>query len=74
MNFFVAEEINVTDEPQAENQRTGAIKKLNFGRPFCLLRLAAAQKIAHAAHSCKGGLCVNASSRVAWLAAAPPSM
>ena len=52
--------------------------KIFFGRPFCLFCLAAAQKIAHAAHSLsrlgelhvKAG-CFNPSSRVAQLVGAP---
>ena len=56
------------------------MEKRFLGRPLCLLCLAAAQEITHAAHSlavpvrwvaCKGGLCFNPSSRVALLAVAP---
>ena len=55
------------------------MEKSFLGRPLCLLRLAAAPKITHAAHSLprlglsciKGGLCFNLSSRVARLAGAP---
>ena len=52
------------------------MKKSFFGRPLCLLFLAAARKIAHTAHSLSrlGELqatCVNPSSWVARLAGAP---
>ena len=54
-------------------------KKSFFGRPFCLLCLAAAQNIAHAAHTLyrlgelhvKAGYVSNPSSRVARLAGTP---
>jgi len=54
-NDSQSEEINVIDESQAENRpvpvQEAEIRFLCFfGRPFCLC-LAAAQKIAHAAHS-----------------------
>ena len=51
-----SEEINVIDESRAENKpvpvREAEIRWKSFlGQPFCLSCLAAAQKIAHAAHS-----------------------
>ena len=81
-----SEEINVTDEPQVENrpvplQEAEIRWTKNFlGRPLCLLCLAAAQKITHAAHSLSrlgelyvkaGYICFNPSSQVARLAGAP---
>ena len=56
-NDSQSEEINVIDEFQAENrpvpvQEAEIIwKKGFFGRPLCLLCLAVAQVITHAAHS-----------------------
>ena len=81
-----SEEINVTDEPQVENRpvpvQEAEIRwtKSFLGRPLCLLCLAAAQKITHAAHSLSrlgelyvkaGYICFNPSSRVARLGGAP---
>ena len=51
------EEINETDESQTEKRPVPKQKaekrweKSFLGRPFCLLCLAAAQQITHAAHS-----------------------
>ena len=58
-NDSQSEEISVIDGSQAGNRpvpvQEAEIKwkgeKRFFGRPFCLLCLAAAQKITHAAHS-----------------------
>ena len=81
-----SEEINVTDEPQAENrpvpvQEAEIRWTKNFlGRPLCLFCLAAAQKITHAAHLLfllgelyvkAGYICFNPSGWVAQLSGAP---
>ena len=56
-NDSQSEEINVIDKSQAENRPVPVqeakirCQKINVSRPFCLLCFAAAQKIAHAAHS-----------------------
>ena len=56
-NDSQSEEINVIDESQTENRSVPVQeaeirwKKSFLGRPLCLLCLAAAQKITHAAHS-----------------------
>ena len=56
-NDSQSEEINVIDESQAENKPVPVqeaelrCKKSLFGQPFCLLCLAAAQKITYTAHS-----------------------
>ena len=57
-NDSQSEEINVIDYSQAAENRPVPMqeaeiswKKGFFGQPFCLFCLAAAQKIAHAAHS-----------------------
>ena len=56
-NDCQSEEINVTDEPQAENRPVPVHEaeirwtKSFLGRPLCLFCLAATQKITHAAHS-----------------------
>ena len=56
-NDSQSEEINVIDESQAENRLVPVQEaeitwnKSFLGRPLCLLCLAAAQKITHAAHS-----------------------
>ena len=54
-NDSQSEEINVIDEPEAENRsvplQEAEMEKSFLGRPLCLLCLAAAQKITHAAHS-----------------------
>ena len=81
-----SEEINVTDEPQAENRpvpvQEAEIRwtKSFLDRPLCLFCLAAAQKITHAARSLSllgelyvkvGYICFNPSSLVAQLSGAP---
>ena len=81
-----SEEINVTDEPQAENRpvpvQEAEIRwtKSFLGRPLCLFCLAATQKITHGAHSLSllgelyvkaGYICFNPSSWVAQLSGAP---
>ena len=56
-NDSQSREVNVIDQSQAENWRVPVQeaeirwKKSFLGRPLCFLCLAAAQKIAHAAHS-----------------------
>ena len=56
-NDSQSEEVNVIDESQAENgpvpvqEAQMRWKKSFLGRPLCLLCLAAAQEITHAAHS-----------------------
>ena len=74
-NDSQSQEISVTDDSQAENMPM-PVQEAEI--TFCLLCLAASQKITHAAHSlmvrgdaCKGRLCVNPSSRIARLAGAP---
>ena len=55
-NDSQSEEINVMNESQVENrpmsvQEAEEKKGFFFAQPFCLLCLAAAKKISHAAHS-----------------------
>ena len=50
----------------SDEKKINLTPKRFFGRPFCLLCLAAAQRIAHTSHSLS-----NRSSRVARLAGAP---
>ena len=56
-NDCQSEEINVIDESQAENRPVFVeeaeimMEKSFLDRPLCLLCLAAAQEITHAAHS-----------------------
>ena len=55
-NHTRSEEINVVHESRAENrpvpvQKAEKMENSFLGRPLCLLCLAAAQKITHAAHS-----------------------
>ena len=74
-NDSQSEEINVVDESQAENRpvfvQEAEMEKNFLVWPFCLLCVPAAQKIAQVWRvACKGGLCVNPSSRVAQLAGA----